>query len=173
MNDNVLVTENYVFRRQDDPFPLSWLSFHMDLGEFFGFLIRGEGMWFVILFAVLALALTYVSFMYRKDAKGVGKYWATFLGTLRVAVYLILAAVFLLPSQQKTVTTVTESKVILLLDISGSTQTSDDLPTGVAGEKLVTRMDQVIDFLESKKVNFVSNLEKKNPTYVYRFGSKL
>jgi len=173
MNDNVQVTENTVFRRLEDPFP--GLGFQLpDMGEVLGVLIRnGEGMWFVVLFAVLALALTYVAFMYRNDAKGVGKYWATLLGTLRVAVYLILALVFLLPSRQTTVTTVTESKVILMTDISGSLQTSDDLPTGNAGEKLVTRMDQVIDFLDSKKVNFVSNLEKRNPTYAYRFGSKL
>ncbi|MGL4550904.1 MAG: vWA domain-containing protein [Gemmataceae bacterium] len=173
MNDNVTTQEHTVFRRLEDPFP--GFGFQLpDLGEVAGVLVRnGEGMWFLALLAVLALALTYVGFMYRKDAKGVGAWWATFLGTLRVGVYLILAAVFLLPSRQTTVTTVTESKVILMTDVSDSFHTSDDLPTGVANEKLVTRMDRVIEFLESKKANFVAALEKKNPLFAYRFASRL
>lgn len=173
MNDNITTQENTVFRRLEDPFP--GLGFQLpDLGEIAGVLIRnGEGMWFVVLFAVLALALTYVGFMYRKDAKGVGPWWASLLGTLRVLVYLILGVVFLLPSRQTTVTTVTESKVILMTDVSDSMQESDDIPTGLATDKRVTRMDRVIEFLASRKIDFVAGLEKKNPLFAYRFGSRL
>ena len=38
--------------------------------------------------------------MYVKDSRGVGPCWATFLGLLRGAVYVILALVFLLPAWQ-------------------------------------------------------------------------
>lgn len=164
MNDNPLgntqTREDFVLRRLEEPFPF----FQWQLPEW---------MWLVCLCVVLALALVYVSFMYRKDAKGVGFWWASFLGLLRVSVYAILALVFLLPARQTSVVTKTESKVILVWDVSDSMHTSDDLPTGVAGEKLITRMDQLLTFLDNKKVNFVQALEKKNPVLSYRLGAKL
>jgi hypothetical protein len=177
--NNVQVVEETIFRRLEDLFP--WLSFQV--AEFRlpaipyllpqGVLVRGEGMWFLVLFTVLAIALTYVTLMYRKDATGVGRWWATLLGSLRTLVYLTLAAVFLLPSKQTMITTTTEAKVILLFDISDSTQQSDELPTGVAGEKLTTRIEQVRGFLENKGVAFLERLEKNNPTLAYRFGTRV
>jgi hypothetical protein len=177
--NNVQVVEETIFRRLEDVFP--WLSLQFSEFRLFpipyllpdGVLVRGEGMWFLILFVVLAVALTYVSLMYRKDATGVGKWWATLLGSLRTLVYLTLALVFLLPSKQTMITTTTEAKVLVLFDVSDSMQQSDDLPTGVAGEKLVTRMDRVRELVEDSKINFFKRLEEKNPTFAYRFGSRL
>jgi len=177
--NNVQVVEETIFRRLEEVFP--WLSFQ--IAEFRlpavpyllpqGVLVRGEGMWFLVLFVVLAVALTYVTLMYRKDATGVGRWWAILLGSLRTLVYLTLAAVFLLPSKQTMITTTTEAKVILLFDISDSLQQSDELPSGIAGEKLTTRNELVRTFLENKSIKFLERLEKNNPTFAYRFGTRL
>src|SRR5260370_39044938 len=56
--------------------------------------------WLVVLGVILLLALFYVCWMYIKDSRGVGLAWASILGLLRIAVYALLALVFLLPSKQ-------------------------------------------------------------------------
>src|SRR5262245_11463852 len=76
--------------------------------------------WLVLLGVVLAVAFFYVAWMYVKDSRGVGPFWAILLGLLRCSVYGILALVFLLPSRQTFLETRTESKVIVVLDVSGS-----------------------------------------------------
>src|SRR5439155_12893154 len=57
-------------------------------------------LWLVILVPVLALGLAYVVWMYRRDCRSIRWPWAVFLGTLRAAVYLMLAGIFLLPAWQ-------------------------------------------------------------------------
>src|SRR5262245_17430594 len=79
--------------------------------------------WFVLLGVVLALALFYVIWMYIKDSQSVGPWWASLLGFLRTSVYAILAVVFLLPARQSYLETRTESKVIVVYDVSASMQT--------------------------------------------------
>jgi hypothetical protein len=129
--------------------------------------------WVVLLGAVLAVALFYVVWMYVKDSKGIGVIWASLLGFLRLCVYAVLALVFLLPAKQTFIKTTSQGKVLVLFDVSDSTQISDMLPTGRPNEKLTTRMEQVLDFIGDKKVSFIANLEKKNPVTVYRFGRVL
>ncbi len=159
--------EKFVFRRLEEPFP------------FFGRNLP-EWMWVVCLTVVLAAALVYVVIMYVKDARGVGPWWASLLGTLRLAVYAILALVFLLPARQSFVKTVSEGRVITVFDPTGSMQTSDVLPTGDPKQYRVTRQEQVLEFLTrksgaegEKQLNFIGQLEAKNPVVAYRFGSKL
>jgi hypothetical protein len=152
--------EEFVWRRLEDPL------------RAFGHELPWQ-VWLVILGVVLAIALFYVVWMYIKDSRGVGPIWATLLGLLRCTVYGILAIVFLLPSKQSFVETRTESKVAVVFDITGSMHTSDDLPRGIANEKLVTRMERIHEFLRDPKVNFIANLEKKNPVTVYPFGTRL
>jgi hypothetical protein len=129
--------------------------------------------WLVALGLVLAVAFFYVAWMYVKDSRGVGPWWATLLGLLRSAVYVLLALVFLLPSKQTFIETRTEGKVLLIPDISASMQTSDEPPTGRSGERLVTRQDKVLEFLQHKDWKFIRDLEKKNPVTAYRFGTIL
>jgi len=98
--------------------------------------------WTPVLVGVLSLAVVYVVWMYIADARAVGWVWATFLGTLRVAVYVLLAGVFLLPAVQSSEKTESFSRVLLLLDLSGSMGLVDevieeDRPTPP------TRLDQV------------------------------
>ena len=90
--------------------------------------------WLIVLFGVLAVALFYVAWMYVKDSRGVGVVWASLLGFLRLGVYGILALVFLLPANQSFVETRSESKVLLLFDVSGSMSTSDELAAGSTAE---------------------------------------
>ena len=152
--------EQLVLRRLEEP--LKVLNY-----EFPPFL------WPAMLGLVLGAAFVYTVWMYVKDSQTVGLWWALLLGFLRTCVYLILGLVFLLPARQSYIETRTESKVIVVGDVSASMQTSDSLPTGLANEKLTTRMEKVLEFLGDKNVNFLGKLEEKNPVTVYRLGSRL
>jgi len=152
--------EEFVWRRLEEPLRL----FGQDLPW---------QVWLIILAVVLAAALFYVVWMYRKDAVSVGPYWSALLGLLRTSVYVILAVVFLLPARQSYVETRSEGKVLLAFDVSASMQTSDQLPTGTPNEQLPTRMDRVLELLRDKKLDFLQALEQKNPVTAYRLGSRL
>ena len=52
--------------------------------------------WLAILIPVLIIAFAYVIWMYVRDGRSVGWGWASLLGALRIAVYLILAGIGLL-----------------------------------------------------------------------------
>jgi hypothetical protein len=131
-------------------------------------------LWLAILLPVFVLAIVYVAWMYARDARSVSWPWATFLAVLRSAVYAILALVFLLPAWQTWDRTERRSKVILLLDVSGSMNAKDDLPTdAMPVEKLLTRKDKVIRFLTDAQVAFLEKLRAKNPVTAYRFGNVL
>lgn len=129
--------------------------------------------WLILLGVVLFVALVYVVWMYVKDSHSVGPWWASLLGVLRTCVYAILAVVFLLPARQSYLESRTESKVIVVFDVSASMHTTDALPSGSPTEKLPTRQDQVLAFLREKNFEFLGGLEKKNPVTVYRLGSRL
>jgi hypothetical protein len=128
--------------------------------------------WLALAIPLLILALVYVVWMYRRDSQSVGWRWASFLGLLRSAVYLVLGAIFLLPAEQVWDKSTNKSKVVLLLDVSGSMGNKDDLPTeAVPIEKMLTRQDKVIRFLSDAQLDFLRRLQKKNPITAYRFGS--
>ena len=130
--------------------------------------------WMVVVVPVLVLAAIYVVWMYRRDSRTVGGRWATVLGVLRCCVYALLAGVFLLPAWQNWEITKTNSKVVLLFDVSGSTAAKDDLPTDTMPvEKLLSRQDKVIRFLSDSQVKFLARLQQKNPVAAYRFGGQL
>src|SRR5438132_2230417 len=130
--------------------------------------------WLAILIPVLIIAFAYVIWMYVRDGRSVGWGWASLLGALRIAVYLVLALVFLLPAEQTWERTETRSKVILLIDVSGSMATKDGLPTeAIPVEKLLSRQDQVIQFLTSDQIKFIKRLQEKNPMTLYRFGPQI
>ena len=163
MNDTITnsqVSEKFVWRRLEEPLRM----FGRDMPDY---------TWLVILGVVLAVALFYVVWMYIKDSKGVGPIWATLLGALRLSVYAILAVVFLLPARQRSTTTSTEGRVVVVWDVSDSLQTSDQQPTGAPNEKLETRMERVIAMATTKDGAFIGDLLKKNPVSMYRLGSRL
>ncbi len=151
-----------IWRRFTDPFQiLGW-----DMPSWF---------WGVVLGVVLVAAFFYVAWMYVKDSRGVGLWWATFLGLLRSAVYVILALVFLLPAWQEVETSTNKSKVLILFDPTASmTDTRDDLPEpGKKFEELLTRQEKVLAFLKQKEFGFIKELVEKNPVTAYRFGSRI
>jgi len=132
-------------------------------------------LWLVILVPVLALGLAYVVWMYKRDCRSIRWPWAVLLGTLRTAVYLMLAGIFLLPAWQTWERAEKRSRVLLLLDVSPSvTHVSDDLPEdGSAPGKPATRLEKVVNFLTDKQINFLAKLQEQNPVFVYRFGGRL
>jgi hypothetical protein len=142
--------------------------------------IPGFG-WNVVMVPMLAIALFYVGMMYLKDAKSIHPIWAAFLGMLRCAVYGILAVVFLLPGCQTYDQSTTFPKVLVLFDVSGSTETQDDTPQpGQDPAALPTRQDKVIRFLTTNldanknvQVPFMDRVLKNTDVEAYRFGAKL
>jgi hypothetical protein len=130
--------------------------------------------WILVLVLVLSTGIFYVGWMYKRDSQSVGKIWASFLGLLRICVYLVLAAVFLLPALQTWDRTELHSKVVLLPDVSGSMLSKDDLPTDTMPvEKLASRQDKVIRFLTDERIAFLKRLEERNPLFAYRFGGQV
>src|SRR5947209_1154334 len=130
--------------------------------------------WLAILIPILLIAFAYVIWMYVRDGRAVGWAWASVLGALRLAVYIILALVFLLPAEQTWDRTQTRSKVILLFDVSGSMASKDDLPAaGMPVETLLSRQDKIIRFLTDDQIKFIQRLQEKNPVTLYRFGPQI
>src|SRR5262245_40055964 len=68
--------------------------------------------WLVILGVLLGVGFFYVGWMYLRDSRGVGPWWASLLGLLRACVYVLLAVVFLLPSRQTFLETRSQGKVL-------------------------------------------------------------
>lgn len=134
-------------------------------------------LWLAVLIPVLLAAAVYVVVMYVRDSRSAGGGWATFLGVLRCAVYGLLAWAFLLPAWQTWETTETRSQVMLVIDVSGSMATKDDLPSeAMPVEKLLTRQDKVVRFLTSdflKRLQVDDQHRPKNPVTAYRFGGRL
>src|SRR5262245_19393666 len=171
------VSTKFLLRRLEEPLHLGGLELH-------------PVWWLVILGVVLAIALVYVVIMYVLDSRSIGLLWASLLGFMRLCLYPLLAWVFLLPADQKTYTTTSRAKVVVLFDVSDSLHVSDEIPTAPS-QKLRTRMDGVREFLakedleialknvvtgevkEKEKVNFIRALEVYNPVTVYRFGTRL
>jgi hypothetical protein len=128
--------------------------------------------WYAFTGAVFALGSVFVVLMYFKDTKTVRWYWAVPLALLRICVYAILCGVFLLPAMQTWEETNKASRVVILLDISPSMGTSDEIGTG-PGRRPKSRMDLVIEVLTDEKVALIKNLLEKNPVAVYAFGTRL
>src|SRR5437588_488998 len=88
MNEtNTTQTTEFVWRRLTEPLRL------------FGWELNPR-LWLVLLVLLLLAGFFYIGWMYLRDSRGVGPWWAILLGLLRAAVYTVLAVVFLLPSEQ-------------------------------------------------------------------------
>ncbi len=141
--------------------------------------------WLGLLIPLLLLGLAYVVWMYRRDAQSIHWAWASVLGLLRFAVYLILALIFLLPARQNWEQSKRFSRVIVVFDVSPSmTKHSDDPSEAPSGKPPRPRMEQVIDFLtdpyiemdvEGKRTQatFLQKLARQNPVWAYRFARQL
>jgi hypothetical protein len=152
----------FVFRRFEEPAKL--------LGREF----NPYWVWIPVVTVALVLGLAYIVWMYVRDGRTVGWLWATFLGALRFTVYAILAAVFLMPALQTWERNELRSKVLLLIDVTGSMRITDEIPDGsIPVEKLPTRMDKVRQLLTSDQAGFIKALLDKNPVAVYAFGGRL
>jgi hypothetical protein len=129
--------------------------------------------WWLVLIPTMAIAFFYVGMMYIKDAHSVHFTWAGFLGFLRATVYVLLGVCFLLPGCQEFETTTTESKILVLFDVSGS---MGDAPDGTEGESGVTRQEKVVRFLMTPYAvanlnrTFLEHLQESSAVACYRFG---
>jgi hypothetical protein len=131
--------------------------------------------WYAFTGAVFGLGAVFAALMYVRDTRTVRWFWALPLALLRVAVYAVLCAVFLLPAMQTWEESTRQSRVVILLDISPSVtdpRATDEVGTG-PGRKPRTRMDILIEFLTDDRVAFLKNLLDKNPVAVYAFGTRL
>jgi hypothetical protein len=132
-------------------------------------------LWLAVLIPVLVLGLFYVGWQYKRDTRSIAWPWAVALGALRVAVYLILAGIFLLPAMQTWERSEKRSRVLVLVDTSPSVaNTTDELPEdGTAPGKPATRLDKIVNFLTDMQANFLGRLTQQNPVHLYRFGARL
>jgi hypothetical protein len=140
--------------------------------EIFGYELPPQ-LWLVFLGLILLAAFFYIGWMYLRDSRSVGPWWASLLGLLRASVYVLLAWVFLLRAEQTWEERESHSKVLLLVDVTNSMGSIDDIPTGRPNDKLLSRQDKVLELLAGEKVKFLPALEANNPVTVYRFGSRL
>ena len=134
--------------------------------------------WWVVLLPMLLVGLFYVGLMYLKDAQTVHPLWAMFLGLCRCTVYAILATVFLLPGCQTFDKNEYHPKVLVLLDVSNSMATIDDVPqAGQDPTLLESRRDKVLKFLTEKsgpdQDSFLTRVLKKSALEIHRFGGKV
>src|SRR5687768_1744971 len=129
--------------------------------------------WMTLVVGLLVLGAAFVVWMYVRDTKSIRWYVAAPLALLRIGVYLLLAAAFLLPARQTWEKVEKRSRVVMLIDVSPSvTQVTDEIKSA-ANPKPKTRLDKVLDFLTDEKVSFIQKLTEKNPVTVYRFGTRL
>jgi hypothetical protein len=140
--------------------------------DLFGFELPSQ-LWLVLLAIILVAAFFYTGWMYLRDSRSVGPWWASLLGLLRASVYVLLAWVFLLRAEQTWEERQTHSKVVVGIDVTGSMGTIDDVPTGRSGEKLFSRQEKVLELLTGKKSKFLAALEAVNPVTLHRFGVRL
>jgi hypothetical protein len=159
--NNTSTYQEFVWRRLSEPLTIRGHDFP-------------SWLWLGILGMVLLTGLFYIVWMYIKDSRGVGPWWAIFLGTLRTCVYVLLALVFLLPAKQTWEETRVMGKVLVLVDTSPSlTKVIDDIPSDKRDEKLETRQDKVHAFLAKGDNKFLADLQAKNPVSLFRFASRL
>lgn len=142
--------------------------------------INGWLFWVPLLLLYSTVFIAYAVWMYVQDGRQVGWLWASFLGLLRVSVYALLVLVFLLPALQAWDKSESFSRVLVLLDLSGSMGLSDDPPREDSAQPPRSRLDQVVALFTKGDGEFFKGKggEKKglldaNPVYVYAFGGRL
>jgi hypothetical protein len=142
------------------------------------FLLRELFSWWLVLVPTLLVAAVYICLMYYRDAHSVHFTWAGFLGFLRMSVYVLLGVCFLLPGCQEYETTVTESKVLVLFDVSGSMDATDATEVVETGGG-VTRQEKIVRFLTTayrqgnSDKTFLEHLQDQSAVTCYRFGGVL
>src|SRR5690348_10351268 len=111
--DNATHSREFVWRRIEE-------GFNLGGREYPGWY------WGPILIAILAVGLVYVVWMYVRDGHSIGWFWGSFLALLRLSVYGVIAAVFLLPAYQNWDSTKQTSRVVVAADVSASMGSRDD-----------------------------------------------
>jgi hypothetical protein len=133
--------------------------------------LRDALSWWLVLVPTMILAFAYIAMMYQRDAHSIHYLLAAFLGMVRAAVYCLLAFCFLLPGCQEFDTTVTASKVLLMIDVSGSMSAVDGHESGAG----ITRLEKMVRFLAAKQAGtgktFIEQLTESSPVTCYRFGT--
>lgn len=161
MNDPQAQSE-FVLRRLSEPFRLGGYDV-------------GPWVWVSIVVAVVVIGLAYVIWMYRRDMRSIAWPWAVLLGCLRSVVYIILAAIFLLPARVTWERSEKNGRVLMLVDVSPSVTTvSDDQPEASdSSSRPLTRIDRAATLLGGRDSRLIERLAAQNQLQVYRFGSRL
>lgn len=134
--------------------------------------------WLFVLIPVLVVGAIFIVWMYIKDSRSIKWYICVPLALCRGTVYGLLAYMFLLPTVKETriwkprtpPVIIKNSRVVVLLDVSESMRVSDD-PSKQSNR--TSRLEKIINYLSDENVNFLKNLLKENPVYLYRFASRL
>jgi hypothetical protein len=138
-----------------------------------GYFMLSVVSWLIILVPVLGVGLIYTAMMYTRDCHSISIPWAGLLALLRLSVYGLLTACFLLPAIQTYDVTATESKIVVLIDVSDSMDYVDS-----AADR--SRLDYVIEFLtrpyargkDGAPKTYIEHLQEIAPVAVYRVGGQ-
>ncbi len=154
--------------------------------EIFGYPMDFDPMWWLAIgIPLVCVTLVFVYWMYARESKAIGLFWAGFLALFRTLTIVSLFFIWLLPAVREVETTEQRSKALVLFDVSGSMQRSDAADFDTPGLLHPTRQEQVIESLrpgytppgankrDFEKRDFLGGLLKNNPLYCYRFGERL
>ncbi|HMP03496.1 MAG TPA: VWA domain-containing protein [Gemmatales bacterium] len=136
MTSDSTLTMEFIWRRLSEP------------AEWFGRVIDMEPRWWLgIGLPVLLVAILWTLRSYLREGRTVGRGWAWLLAGLRCAACLLVFIVWLLPAMRPVETSVQESRVLVLHDVSASMQVSDDPPPETLGPPRISRQDRVLELL--------------------------
>ena len=134
--------------------------------------VDGEVLWWALSANTLICGCLLTVLYYIKDSRTIGL-WAIGLAPLRMCVYAVLLACFLLPAMQTWEETEKRSRVLVVIDVSPSIANVSDELSRVPGVKPKTRLAKILDFLTDNEIKFIDTLTEKNPVFLYRLGTRL
>jgi hypothetical protein len=128
--------------------------------------------WAIVVAPTLLVGIVFIGAMYYYDSQSINPGVAVLLGILRFSVYLILTVCFARPAYQDENISVSESKVLVFFDVSGSMDAVDGQESGG-----ITRQEKIIRFLTTNYTQgnanktFIEHLTANTPVACYRFGA--
>ena len=136
----------FIWRRLEEP------------AELFGRSMPFEPRWWLaIAVPILLFVLIWSIRTYLKESKTIGKVWSLALATCRILFYVLIFTVWLLPAMRQIEYSRQQSKVLMLLDVSASMQTSDDSVPELPEPLRRSRQEILIDLLTTTQNAVASN----------------
>jgi hypothetical protein len=129
--------------------------------------LLSEGWHWLVMFGVLALIVTYVLIMYRRDSQDLSRGVRWSLVVLRVSAFAAILFFFLDLERGVERKLIKDSRVAVLVDVSQSMARQD--PDPISGAAGLSRIDHVVAALADSPL--LRDLREDHAVSIYRFGS--